>query len=60
MFQISGVKIPGKENTTAIYAARLVESAPHRSAALAYLQTDGAQAAYAEFGFKPRVDAVEQ
>lgn len=53
---ISGISIPDDENTTAIYAAGMVQSAPHRTAALAwlaYLQSDEAQAAYAEFGFKP-------
>lgn len=56
---ISGVPIPDNQNTTAIYAAGLVNGAPHRSAALAwlaYLKTDEAQAAYAEFGFKPYVE----
>lgn len=58
---ISGVAIPDKENTTAIYAAGLVKDAPHRSAALAwlaYLKTDEAQAAYAEFGFKPYAESA--
>jgi accessory colonization factor AcfC len=58
---ISGVPIPGEQNTTAIYAAGVVHGAPHRAAAiawLAYLQTAEAQAAYGEFGFKPYVAAV--
>jgi ABC-type molybdate transport system substrate-binding protein len=53
---ITGVPIPKDQNTTAIYAAGMVHNAPHRSAAaawLAYLQSDEAQAAYSEFGFKP-------
>jgi ABC-type molybdate transport system substrate-binding protein len=53
---ISGVPIPTNENTTAIYAAGVVRGAPHRAAAIAwvdYLQSDAAQAVYADFGFKP-------
>lgn len=53
---IAGVPIPDRENATAIYAAGLIRNAPHRDAALAwlaYLKSDEAQAAYAEFGFKP-------
>ncbi len=52
---ISGVAIPDELNTTAIYAAGVVHNAPHSAAAaawIAYLQSDEAQAAYAEFGFK--------
>lgn len=51
---IAGVPIPDEENTTAIYAAGITSDAPHRAAALAwiaYLQSDEAKAAYAEFGF---------
>ncbi len=58
---ISGVPIPAKENTTAIYAAGVVRGAPHRAAAMAwvaYLQTAEAQAVYGEFGFKPHIAAV--
>jgi ABC-type molybdate transport system substrate-binding protein len=53
---IAGVPIPDQENTTAIYAAGVLTNAPHRAAALAwlaYLQSDEARAAYAEFGFHP-------
>ncbi|HEY5214243.1 MAG TPA: substrate-binding domain-containing protein [Acidobacteriaceae bacterium] len=53
--RIEGVEIPPSENTTAVYAAGLVTNASHRSAAVAwleYLQSDQAQAAYREFGFK--------
>ncbi len=52
---ITGVPIPEDQNTIAIYAAGMVHNAPHSSAAaawLAYLQSDEAQAAYSEFGFK--------
>jgi ABC-type molybdate transport system substrate-binding protein len=52
---IEGVKIPPSDNTAAVYAAGLVQSAPHRTAAIAwldYLKSDEAQAAYREFGFK--------
>lgn len=53
---IEGVKIPAAFNTAATYAAGILTSAQHREAAkewLAYLQSDEAQAAYGEFGFKP-------
>ena len=53
---ITGVSIPDQENTTAIYAAGITTKAPHRAAALAwlaYLRSDEAKAAYAEFGFQP-------
>ena len=52
---ISGVAIPDEVNTTAIYAAGVVHKAPHPEAAaswITYLESDEAQAAYAEFGFK--------
>jgi ABC-type molybdate transport system substrate-binding protein len=52
---IEGVKIPLSENTSAIYAAGLTQNAPHRAAAIAwldYLKSEEAQAAYREFGFK--------
>lgn len=52
---IEGVKLPSNENTTAVYAAGLLTNAPHRAAAAAwleYLQSDQAQSAYSEFGFK--------
>ena len=52
---IAGVAIPNDVNTTAIYAAAVVHDAPHAAAAaawIAYLKSDEAQAAYAEFGFK--------
>ncbi len=53
---IAGVVIPDEQNTTAIYAAGETANAPHSAAAvawLAYLQSDEAKAAYAEFGFQP-------
>jgi ABC-type molybdate transport system substrate-binding protein len=53
---ITGIPIPASQNTTAIYAAGVMTNAVHRLAALAwvtYLQSPEAQAAYAEFGFKP-------
>lgn len=52
--KIAGVPIPDAQNVSAIYAAGLVRNAPHREAALAwlaYLKSDEARAAYAEFGF---------
>ena len=55
---ITGVPIPESQNITAVYAAGMVHNAPHVSAAeawLAYLQSDEAQAAYSEFGFRPYV-----
>jgi ABC-type molybdate transport system substrate-binding protein len=55
---ITGVPIPADQNATGIYAAGIVHNAPHRSAAaawLAYLQSDEAQTAYSEFGFRPYV-----
>jgi ABC-type molybdate transport system substrate-binding protein len=55
---IAGVPIPEDQNTTGIYAAGIVHNAPHPSAAaawLTYLQSDEAQAAYSEFGFKPYI-----
>lgn len=51
---IAGVHIPDDENVKAVYAAGMVRNAPHREAALAwlqYLKTKEAQDAYAEFGF---------
>lgn len=53
--QIEGVTIPSDDNTTAVYAAGILTKAPHREAAAAwleYLQSDQAQAAYHEYGFK--------
>jgi molybdenum ABC transporter molybdate-binding protein len=52
---IDGVAIPAVLNTPAVYAAGVMTNAPHREAALAwiaFLQSDEAQAAYHEFGFK--------
>ena len=60
--KIAGVPIPDAQNVTAIYAAGLVRNAPHREAALAwlaYLKSNEARAAYAEFGFGfPQVPAA--
>ena len=55
---VTGVTIPESQNATGIYAAGIVQNAPHASAAaawLAYLQSDAAKAAYSEFGFRPYV-----
>jgi ABC-type molybdate transport system substrate-binding protein len=52
---IEGVKIPAEFNAAATYAAGVLKGAPHREAARAwvrYLQSDEAQAAYREFGFR--------
>jgi hypothetical protein len=56
---IAGVSIPSSQNTTAVYAAGRIQNAPHAAAAAAwleYLQSEEAQAAYSEFGFKPYID----
>jgi ABC-type Fe3+ transport system substrate-binding protein len=53
---IDGIKIPVEINTPATYAAGVLKGSPHPEAARAwirYLQSDDAQAAYREFGFKP-------
>lgn len=53
---IEGVPIPVEFNAPATYAAGVLTGAPHRAAALAWIQflkSDEAQAAYREFGFKP-------
>jgi ABC-type molybdate transport system substrate-binding protein len=53
---ISGVAIPAKENTTAVYAAAVLRNAPHAAAARAwvgYLGSEEAQAAYRKFRFGP-------
>ena len=53
---IAGIPIPDGQNTVGVYAAGKVANAPHATAAVAwldYLQSPEAQAAYAEFGFKP-------
>jgi ABC-type molybdate transport system substrate-binding protein len=53
---VEGVKIPAEINAPATYAAGVVKGAPHREAARAwvqYLKSDEAEAAYAEFGFRP-------
>jgi molybdenum ABC transporter molybdate-binding protein len=52
---IEGVAIPAEQNTPAMYAVGVMTNTLHREAALAwlaYLQSDEAQAAYHEFGFK--------
>jgi ABC-type molybdate transport system substrate-binding protein len=56
---IAGVSIPAAQNVMAIYAAGVMRNAPHRQAALAwlqYLQSPQARAAYAEFGFGPEAE----
>lgn len=53
---IEGIEIPAELNTPATYAAGVLKGSPHPEAARAwihYLQSDEAQAAYREFGFKP-------
>jgi ABC-type molybdate transport system substrate-binding protein len=53
---ISGVAIPAKENSMAVYAAAVLRNAPHAAAArawVAYLASEEAQAAYRKFGFGP-------
>ena len=53
---IEGIIIPPALNTPAVYAAGVLKGSPHPEAARAwihYLQSDEAQAAYREFGFKP-------
>ena len=60
---ITGVAIPDAQNTTAIYAAGVMRNAPHRAAAeawIAYLQSDEAQAAYHEYGFKSFTEPVKK
>jgi molybdate transport system substrate-binding protein len=55
---IAGVPIPDSQNTVGVYAAGMVANAPHAAAAVAwldYLRSSEAQAAYAEFGFRPYV-----
>jgi ABC-type molybdate transport system substrate-binding protein len=50
------VPIPAEENATAIYAAAVLKSAPHRPAAeawVAFLRTSKAQWIYRDFGFGP-------
>ena len=57
---ISGVAIPQKENTTAVYAAAVVRNAPHAAAARAwvsYLLSQEAQSIYRQFGFGPATAA---
>ncbi len=52
---ITGVAIPDAQNATAIYAAAVMKSAPHRAAGeawVSFLKSDEAQAAFHEFGFK--------
>ena len=51
---ISGVQIPAKDNTTGIYAAGVLEDAPHPEAAEAwvdFLKTKTARSIYRSFGF---------
>lgn len=53
---IAGVEIPAGENTTGIYAAGVLRTAPHREAArawVAFLGSDEAQAIYRKYGFGP-------
>ncbi|HEY5330898.1 MAG TPA: substrate-binding domain-containing protein [Acidobacteriaceae bacterium] len=59
---IAGVRIPDSQNTVGVYAAGMVANAPHAPAAeawLDYLQSPEAQAAYAEFGFRPYVASAK-
>jgi ABC-type molybdate transport system substrate-binding protein len=53
---ITGVKIPARVNTTAIYAAGVLPNAEHTTAArawIAYLTSPEAQAIYRSYGFGP-------
>ena len=53
---ITGIEIPARENTTAIYAAGVLLNAPHRAAArawVAYLTSNEAQSIYRKHGFGP-------
>lgn len=53
---VQGIKISSEFNTPATYAAGVLKGSPHPQAARAwihYLQSEDAQAAYREFGFKP-------
>jgi ABC-type molybdate transport system substrate-binding protein len=59
---ISGVAIPAAENSTAIYAAGVLKSAPHAAAARAwvrYLTTAEAQAIYHDYGFQSVAKTVQ-
>lgn len=52
---IAGVAIPAEQNTNAIYAAGVMKTAPHRSAAeqwVKFLQSSEAQSIYHQFGFR--------
>jgi ABC-type molybdate transport system substrate-binding protein len=58
---LEGVRIPAAQNTTATYTAAVLTNAPHRAAAVAwvdFLRGDKAKAAYAAFGFKGPASAV--
>jgi molybdate transport system substrate-binding protein len=58
---VEGVRIPEAQNTTATYTAGVLTDAPHRAAAVEwvdFLRGAKAQAAYAAFGFKERASAV--
>ncbi|MGH9404584.1 MAG: substrate-binding domain-containing protein [Terriglobia bacterium] len=53
---IEGVSIPSRFNTTGIYAAGVIVSAPHAAAAqrwVSFLRSREAQSIYLEFGFGP-------
>ncbi|HZQ42371.1 MAG TPA: substrate-binding domain-containing protein [Acidobacteriaceae bacterium] len=53
---LEGVKIPAAENAVGTYSAGVVTGCAHRQAAeawVAYLNSDEAQQAYAQFGFRP-------
>jgi ABC-type Fe3+ transport system substrate-binding protein len=51
---IEGVVIPAEQNTTTVFAGRIVKGAPHSTGAarrLTFLQSEEAQAIYRQFGF---------
>jgi ABC-type molybdate transport system substrate-binding protein len=51
---ITGVKIPIRDNTTAVYAAGVLSNAPHKTAArnwVTYLMSPEAQSIYRSYGF---------
>jgi molybdate transport system substrate-binding protein len=59
---ISGIKIPTAENTTATYAAGVLQSALHKTAARAwvdYLASPEAQSIYRAYGFGPSVASAK-
>ena len=55
---VAGIPIPPDQNSVGVYAAGILHNAQHHEAAaewLQFLQSDSAQAAYRDFGFKSYV-----